>query len=148
MYEQGAIIKFTPFYFEDGSSKDKYFVVLKLTDDGESLLASLPTRRDNVPKKDEVKEGCVELPGISFNCFVFAPNVEVTDCGKCFDFKTHLYGHALKNYEMKHLNSFYQVEGADYEIWGKMKKDYFEKLYECFRTSRNVKMKFKRFLNS
>lgn len=146
MYSEGNIIYFNPFYFKNGNtSKEKYFVVLKTTE-GEAILASLPTRKDSIPDKDVVENGCIELPDINMNCFVISPNIEVTECGKHFDFKTHLYGHEIDSYETKLMLEIYQIEGTDYVIWGKMKNDIFSSLIDCFRNSQSVKRKFRRFL--
>jgi hypothetical protein len=67
-------------------AKEKYFVILKNLK-GRSVLASLPTRRDNIPEKDTIENGCVELPNINLNCFVISKDVEVTTCHKKFDFQ-------------------------------------------------------------
>jgi hypothetical protein len=146
MYSEGNIIYFEPFYFKNGNTaKEKYFIVLKAL--GETaILASLPTRKDSIPEKDVVENGCVELPDINVNCFVISTDMEVTDCGKHFDFKTHLYGHEIDSYETSLLVELYQIEGTDYVIWGKMKKEIFSALIKCLKNSRSVKRKFKQLL--
>lgn len=146
MYLEGNIIYFDPFYFKNGNkAKEKYFVVLKTTED-KAILASLPTRKDSIPAKDVIENGCVELPDINMNCFIISPNIEVTECGKHFDFKTHLYGYEIDSYETKLLLEIYQIEGTDYIIWGKMKSDIYSAMMECFRNSQSVKRKFKNLL--
>ena len=149
MYEVGNIIYFTPFYFKNGRSaaKPKYFVVLKIID-GKTILASLPTRNDCIPEKETVEKGCVELPDINMNCYVFAACDPVTKCGKYFDFKTHIYGYQLDDHNIESLNEIYVNEGVDYEIFGKLKDDIFTDLIECLKNSRSVKRKYVRILNS
>lgn len=143
MYTQGNIIYFDPFYFKNGNkAKEKYFVVLK-TFDHKTILASLPTRKDSIPEKDVIENGCIELPDINMNCFVISPNIAVTECGKHFDFKTHLYGYEIDSYENESMLEIYQIEGTDYIIWGKMKKQIYDALMECFKKSKSVKRKFK-----
>lgn len=143
MYSEGNIIYFSPFYFKNGNTaKEKYFVVLK-TVENKTILASLPTRKDAVPNKDVVENGCVELPDINMNCFVISPNIQVTECGKHFDFKTHLYGYEIDFYETNLMLELYQVEGTDYIIWGKMKNDIYSSMITCFKSSQSVKRKFK-----
>ncbi len=72
MLKEGFILYFTPFYFNNGNTaKPKFFIVLKEADKNNFLLAALPTSKDSVPTKDEKEEGCIELPDINFNCFVF-----------------------------------------------------------------------------
>lgn len=105
MYEEGTIIKFTPFYFKNGNkAKDKYFVVLKCLS-GDSILASLPTSVDSIPEKEVIKNGCLELPEINLNCFVISEDTEITTNGKRFDVPTHIYGHQMDSYELELLNT-------------------------------------------
>lgn len=121
MFEAGYIIYFDPFYFKNGNTaKPKYFVVLKSIDN-KSIIASLPTRRDNIPEEETIENGCVELPEINLNCFVISQAQIVTECGKHFDFATHLYGHQIDDYAIEYLQEIYPNEGSDYEIWGKIK---------------------------
>lgn len=146
MYKEGNILYFTPFYFKNGNTpKPKYFVVLKVVE-GKTILASLPTRKDHIPVKDVVKSGCVELPDINLNCFVFAPNETVTCCGKCFDFPTHIYGSQLDFYEIETMNDLYRIEGVDFELFGEMQPAIFRKLVLCLKNSKAVKKKFIRIL--
>lgn len=148
MFEEGNIIYFDPFYFKNGNTaKAKYFVVLKNLEH-HNVLASLPTRKDFIPQKDEIENGCVELPDINLNCFVISNKTEVTECGKSFDFKTHIYGQQIDIHDIALLKEIYPLENTDYEIWGKMKKDIFQSLLKCLKNSRSVKRKFKRLLNS
>lgn len=147
MFQEGNIIYFDPFYFKNGNTaKPKYFIVLK-NQNGKNILASLPTRKDSIPQKDEVNNGCVELPSINLNCFVISKNTEVTDCGKYFDFKTHIYGHQIDDYEISFLEEIYPTENTDYEIWGKMKEHLFTSLIDCLKNSKSVKRKYKKILN-
>lgn len=148
MFIEGTIIYFDPFYFKNGNpAKSKYFVVLKNHLD-QNILASLPTRKDSIPAKDEIDEGCIELPEINLNCFVISNKTEVTDCGKMFDFKTHIYGHQIDIYDVGLLKEVYPIENTDYEIWGKMKDHLFNSLIECLKNSRSVKRKYLRILNN
>ena len=149
MLTVGNIIYFTPFYFPNGKSKSKpkYFVVLKVVD-GNNILASLPTRNDYIPEKDTIKDGCVELKDIKLNCFVISENTTITQCGKQFDFPTHIYGHQLDTYETKILNEIYQIEGTDYEVYGKMDGTIFKSLIDCLKNSDSVKKKYTRILSN
>lgn len=147
MFKEGNIIYFDPFYFKNGNTaKPKYFVVLK-NQNGKNILDSLPTRKDSIPQKEEVENGCIELPLINLNCFVISENIEITDCGKYFDFKTHIYGHQIDDYEVSTLEEIYPLENTDYEIWGKMKEDLFLSLIECLKNSKSVKRKYKKILS-
>lgn len=148
MFAERTIIYFDPFYFKNGNTaKPKYFIVLKNINN-KSVLASLPTRKDSVPEKEEINNGCVELPQINLNCYVISNNTEVTECGKFFNFKTYIYGHQISDYEVAFLEEIYPTKNTDYSIWGTMKNKIFNDLIQCFKNSKSVKRKYKRILNS
>ncbi len=147
MFQEGVIIYFDPFYFKNGNpAKPKYFVVLKNLKN-QAVLASLPTSKDFIPEKEEIEEGCIELPDINLNCFVISKYTEITDCGKRFDFKTFVYGHQIDDYEIEFLKEIYPIENTDYVIWGKMKKALFESLTKCLKNSKSVKKKYRKLLS-
>lgn len=147
MYEEANIIYFTPFYFKNGNTaKDKYFIVLKNIEE-KFILASLPTRRDSIPDKDTIKNGCVELPDINLNCFVISEDIEVTTSNKTFDFPTYIYGHQLDSYDLNLLDELYKIEEVDFIVWGKMKENLFQNLIDCLKSSSAVKRKYKRLLS-
>ncbi len=140
------IIRFDPFYFKNGNTaKPKYFLVLNLSDN-KTILASLPTRKDTIPQDSLTKIGCIDIPDINLNCFVISENEMVTECGKKFDFKTHLYGHQIDDYSVDMMNEIYPNEGSDFEIWGKMKLEIFNELITCFQNSKSVKWKYRKQL--
>lgn len=146
MIEERNLIYFDPFYFKNGNTaKPKYFVVLKQLG-SKSVLASLPTRKDNIPSTEDAEIGCIELPDINLNCFVFPNNLEITDCGKSFAFKTYLYGHQIDEYDIDLLQDIYPNEGSDYEILGKIKPKLFAALIDCFKSSKSVKRKYRKLL--
>lgn len=66
-------------------------------------------------------------------------DIEVTECGRYFDFKTHIYGHQIDVYEIEFLQEIYPLENTDYEIWGEMKSEIFILLIECLSISKSVK---------
>lgn len=132
-----------PFISKRKYRKPKYFIVLKNQD--QNILASLPTRTDSIPKKDEIDNGCIELPAINLNCFVISSDIEVTDCGHIFDFKTYIYGHQIDVYKIDFLKEIYPLEHPDYEIWGKMKDELFLSLIECLKNSKSVKRNFEKY---
>lgn len=88
------------------------------------------------------------MPTIRLNCFVLPNDINITDCGKRFDFTSHIYGHQLDFYDKKLIEEIYPIEGTDYEIWGKMKSEIFKDLIDCLRKSTSVKTKFIKVLNS
>ena len=146
MFEEGNIIYFDPFYFKNGNTaKPKYFVVLKNFNKN-SILASLPTRKDTIPNNVNLEFGCNEISEININCFYIPKKSIITIDNKSFDFNTYLYGFQIDDYEINFLNEIYPNEGLDYFIWGKIKKDIFENLLECFKNSKSVKRKYKNIL--
>lgn len=147
MFKEGNIIYFDPFYFKNGNTaKPKYFVILK-SYENHNLIASLPTRKDTIPKENVIENGCVEIPEINLNCFVISSTIEVTTCGKKFDFNTYLYGHQIDDYNIPLLTELYPNEGIDFIIWGKMKDNIFNNLLDCFKVSKTVKRKYKNILS-
>lgn len=145
MYNEGAIIYFTPFIFSNGTSKEKFFVVLKNIGNT-YILASLPTKQDHIPSENINQRGCIEIPEYSFNCFLIPKTEIVTECGKKFKLQTHLYGEEIINRTMAELESTYMIEGINYQIWGQMKKELFDELITCFKNANNVKRKYKKIL--
>ncbi len=148
MFQEASIIYFDPFYFKNGNTaKPKYFVVLKNQAD-HNIIASLPTRTDSIPEKEEIDNGCIELPLINLNCFVISDDLVVTKCGKTFDFKTHIYGHQIDSYEISFLKEIYPLENTDYTVWGVMPDALFKSLIACLKNSKSVKRKYRKILNS
>lgn len=143
MFEVGTIIYFSPFYFNNGKSapKPKYCIILKTPND-KTIIATLPTSKDSVPTNMSKQTGCIELPDINFNSFVFDCKTEVTVCGKCFNVETFVYGHQLEFYSIDLFKDLYRIEGTDFEIFGKMKPQLYQQLIECLKNSRAVKKKF------
>lgn len=89
MLEVRNIIRFDPFYFKNGNTaKPKYFIVLKYSENN-TIIASLPTRRNSIPQDENIVQGCLEMPKINLNCFVIPRDVDVTENGKIFDFKIY-----------------------------------------------------------
>ncbi|TAM95050.1 MAG: hypothetical protein EPN39_16010 [Chitinophagaceae bacterium] len=146
MFEERNVIYFDPFYFKNGNTaKPKYFVVLKQSQN-QSVIASLPTRKNTIPYNEDIESGCLELPDINLSCFVIPQSIEITECGKSFTSRTYMYGHQIDDYEIALLQEIYQNEGSDYEIWGKMKLEIFNALINCFKSSKSVKRKYKNLL--
>lgn len=147
MFSEGEILYFDPFYFKNGTaSKAKYFVILKSFSNN-FYLASMPTRKDSVPDKDSIENGCIELSGINLNCFKISEHEILTTCNKSFPFPTFIYGHQIDDYSEEFLNDIYPIEGADFERWGIMKTDIFQSLLNCFKNSTSVKRKYKNILS-
>lgn len=147
MYSEGNILFFTPFHFKNGNiPAKKFFVVLKVVDNT-TILASLPSSKDFIPKDQEVESGCIELPDININCFVISAGIPITECGKCFDVTTFIYGSGLDSYDIEYMNKKYAIEGVDFRFFGKMKKEIFSELLCCLKSSKVVRKKFVKMLS-
>ena len=147
MFAEKDIVYFDPFYFKNGNkAKPKYFVVLKSVGE-ESIIASLPTRNDHIPEKHMLSYGCVEVPEININCFVISSETIITECGKTFDFPTHIYGSGIDSYEKTALKEIYPIKGTDFTIWGRMTDKSYNELITCLSTSKSVKRKYKKILS-
>lgn len=146
MYSPGKVIYFDPFLFKDGSSKRKYFLVLKVIQNS-AVVASLPSSVNHLPTSQAIEHGCLELPDSEINCYVFEANRSVTKDGWSFDLHTFLYGWWLNDFDLELLNSQYQIEHVDYEIVGDLTDDELQKVIDCFANSSVVKRKYKRLLS-
>ena len=147
MLEVRNILFFTPFYFNNNNgAKDKFFVVLKRVDE-KVILASLPTSKDHVPAYIELKDGCVELHDVNFNCFVITSSTCATECGKSFNRNTFFYGQHINSYNVASIEEAYQIENVNFSVFGKMEKHLFDKLIACFRNSKTIKQKYRKMLS-
>jgi hypothetical protein len=95
-----------------------------------------------------VEKGCVELPEINFNCYVFCPNEIATTCGKSFPLPTFIYGYHLDTYQVDELKELYKIENVDYTIFGELKPDLFKELIDCLIKSKTVKTKYIKLLSN
>jgi hypothetical protein len=142
-YCPGTILYVTPYYFNNGDCQNKFFLILKNTKNNYTL-ASLPTSKDHIPEKHTPESGCVELPDIQVNCFVFSTKEATTTCGKKFHKRTHIYGNQIKL--INDFHEIYPTEGKDFDVFGIMRPELFEKLRCCLLKSKIVKNKYKRIL--
>lgn len=146
MYTAGTIIYFDPYYFDDGgSSKRKYFLVLKNVDDT-TILASLPSSKVHLPNFVEIKHGCVDLPSSCISCYIFESKKAITTSGWSFDLHTFLYGNWIDDHSTTTLQERYQIEGVDYEIIGRLTDHELNNVINCFVHSAVVKRRYRRML--
>lgn len=145
MYTEGKLLFFDPFYFKNGDSKPKYFLVIKVVDN-QVILASLPSSKVHLPSHQVLKHGCLEIPDSRINCYIFEAKRPVTKCGWYFPLNTFLYGMWLDEFSIEILTANHSIEGVDYEIIGELTEQELKNVVECFRNSASVKRKFKRIL--
>jgi hypothetical protein len=148
MYIPGMIIYFTPFYFSDGSSKNKYFLVLA-TCENSLLVASLPTSKDHIPRSIKKKHGCINDDTIRINCYFFEAGTIISECGKFgFERDTCIYGEQLTFADTQTMRSVYKKEGTDYRVLCKLSNTEFQSVKECLKKAGVVKNKFKKYLTT
>ena len=145
MYRAGSIIYFPIFYFKNGGSKAKYFLVLKEMKDG-LLLVSLPSSVDHLPRPIEQVHGCLEIPEGNICCYIFKSGKSVCSNGWSFGLDTYLYGEYLDQYEISILEDIYPIENIDFEIIGTLSVQELTAVIACFSNSASVKQKYKKLL--
>lgn len=141
MYQEGQLLRFTPFVFKNGAKpKPKYFIVLKHLDD-KLMMASLPTSQDHIPSDVTYSSGCLSLPERSVNAYVFMPNEVVTDT---FSFvkPTFVYGEQVDEYAQKYLDEM----NTTIEDLGVIHYELFIQLKECLKQSVLLKRKYRKLL--
>ena len=146
MFTPGTLINFTPFYFSDGSFKNKYFLVLA-NNSNDILVASLPTSKDHIPDSVIKKHGCITDERAKISCYFFEKNKIISECGTFgFPENTYIYGEQLRFFSLKLLQAGYKNTGKDYAIKCKLSSGEFESVKECLKKSGVVARKFKMYL--
>ncbi len=145
MYTPGKIIYFDPFFFKNGGSKPKYFLVLKIISES-VILASLPSSQAHLPTLQIIRHGCLEMPEACINCYIFEANKPITKNGWSFELDTFLHGQWLDDFNVIDLMSRYSIENVEYEIIGELTDEELENVIKCFANSSSVKRRYKRIL--
>lgn len=150
MFDEGNLLLFTPFYFSDGSSKPKFFLVLN-KDENDILLASLPTSKDHVPGDLVVRSGCCELPDRNVNVYVFMKDTNIAtnqDTGLPFAFRknTFIYGADLRKFPVAAFQEQVNNGETTIELKGKINTNIYDDLKRCLKNSASVKNKYKKLL--
>lgn len=146
MYTPGKIIYFDPFFFKNGGSKRKFFLVLKVINEN-AILASLPSSQPHLPAAQKIEHGCLELPESCINCYIFEANKVITKNGWSFDKNTFLHGLWLDDFSVSDLMSRYSIENVEYEIVGELTDEELSNVIKCFANSSSVKRRYKRILS-
>lgn len=141
MYQEGQLLKFSPFEFKNGKTpKPKYYVVLKHIDN-EVMMASLPTSKDHIPNDVAISDGCVDIPERQVNAFVFSPNTQITESFH-FSLPTFVYGENVDEYEQQYLDAM----DAEVEDLGIMDSILFQQLKDCIKKATLLKRKYRKLL--
>ena len=144
MYIPGTVIYFTPFYFSDGNSKNKYFLILANNGDN-IIVASLLTSKDHIPNSIKKKHGCISNDVMRIICYFFEKNRIISECGTFgFPKNTYIYGEQIDFFDLKLLQSIYKK--GDYVVQCKLSDTEFESAKDCLKNSGVVTRKFKKYL--
>lgn len=151
MFEEGNILYFNPFYFENGNTpKPKYFLVLRNIDGG-VVLASLPTSHDHIPCNLDKKHGCIDDNKINFNCYYFecGRNIaynERVGCDFYFPKDTYIYGYRIAFFDLGKFNRQIVDGNTNVEIKGKLYDGELTEVKKCLKNSSSVKRALRRLL--
>ena len=146
MFSKGQIIYFTPFWFKNGGSKNKYFIVLRNIGDS-TIVASLPTSINHIPNFLTQSHGCINDDENRVNCYLFEQEKIICDNGFYFDLHTYIHGNEVEDYEVEIFKDIYKNIGDDYKILGTLIEEEFEALVKCIIDSKSVKKRVKRLLS-
>lgn len=151
MFEEGNILYFEPFYFENGNKpKPKYFLVLKCIEDN-IVLASLPTSHDHIPTSKKKEHGCIDDFTINFNCYYFKAKKDIAYNEKdCCDFSfpkdTYVYGYRISIFDKGTFDKQLASSETTMTYKGNLYPEEKKRLYECLRNSSSVKRRFRKLL--
>ncbi len=145
-FVEGSLLYFEPFIFLNGATpKNKYFIVLKHTDDT-IVVASLPTSKDSIPSKLTKQHGCIDQSDINFNCYYYSPTVSVCTNGFAFPKETYVYGFRLSDFDVVTFLQQEKNHVIRIEQKGILTDTEFEALIKCLKDSSSVKNKYRRIL--
>ena len=146
MYIPGTVIYFTPFYFADGSSKNKYFLILA-NNENSIIVASLPTSKDHIPRLIKKEHGCISDSRMRISCYFFEKDRIISQCGTFgFPRDTYIYSEQIDFFDLKSLQSIYKNTGDDYKVQCKLSDTEFNAIKKCLKNSTVVARKFKKYL--
>jgi hypothetical protein len=145
MLKEGVLLLFPNYVFPDGSSKPKFFIVIKEIDD-DLIIVTLPSSQDHVPDFAEKDHGCIDIAEAQFNCYTFSPTKAITKCGFKFQKQTFVYGQHLLFENKTNVITRYPVKDVNFRIIGELTDEEYADLYNCIKKSPTVKNKFKRIL--
>ena len=142
MFEQGQLLKYTPFTFKNGANpKPKYFIVLGLMNE-DVVIASLPTSKDHIPDSMATGNGCANDMERNVNAYIFSEGVPVTDTFS-FPRKTFVYAEQVDEYSCEYLSNMHSNIDDLGLIFPELLKD----IIECLLSSCMLKRKYRSVLS-
>ena len=147
MFNQGHILYFSNFKFNNGNDpKEKYFIILKVTDD-ELIIGTLPTRKNKIPSFVTIEHGCINLDERQYNCYLFQQGKKICTNDFCFDLPTFIYGGEIGYYQKSKMEVDYQ-DGVNVAVQGELTKAEYQEIIKCLCNSNSVKRGIKRKLSA
>lgn len=142
----GTLLYIPNYVFENGSYKNKYFLLLKEIG-GINLIISLPSSIEYFPTGTQIVHGCIDLLKAQQTTYCFKSGY-VIDSKNNFSFPkdTYLHGSWLKEINKTLFFQTYPIEGFHYEIKGVLDTNELEEVVKCFKNSPSVKNRLKRLL--
>jgi hypothetical protein len=145
MFSQGNILYFDNYIFSNGSSKPKYFLVIKdNVEDNNILLLSLPSSKVHVPEEFAGNHGCLNIRQKGLGCYIFNNSVPVTECGFKFPLMTYIYAEFVTTASIASVQNAYKPD--EYRLIGKLLKKEHDDIIECMKKSPKLINKFKKHL--
>lgn len=143
MFEQGQLLKFTPFTFKNGANpKPKYFIVLgRMKED--VVIASLPTSKDHIPETMAIGNGCVNDKERNVNAYIFSEGEIVTDTFS-FPRKTFVYAEQVDEYSCEYLSNMH----SDIDDLGIILPELLKDIIDCLLSSCMLKRKYRKVLSA
>ncbi|NBW27295.1 MAG: hypothetical protein EBR38_01825 [Flavobacteriaceae bacterium] len=146
MMHDGTLLHIPNYVFENGTSKDKFFLVLKEIDDLQ-LIVSLPSSIEYFPTGTIVNHGCVDLHQAQQTTYCFkAGNIIDSTTSFSFSKDTYLHGCWLKDIDKNLFFQKYPVQDFHYVIKGIIDPPELKEIINCFKNSSSVKQRIKKLL--
>jgi len=147
LFIEGQILFFQPFYFKNGDTpQDKFFIILKNVGN-DSIVASLPTSKNNAPSLIDISHGCKNINERKFNCYVFERKRCICDNGFSFDLQTYVYGNQVDNFTAKSISlNSPSSQGIKYSVKGQLNNNEFNDLKKCIVSSNSIINRIKKLL--
>ena len=142
MFEQGQLLKYTPFTFKNGANpKPKYFIVLGLMNE-DVVIASLPTSKDHIPNSITAGSGCVNDIERNVNAYIFSEGEIVTNTFS-FPRKTFVYAEQVDEYSCEYLSNMH----SNIDILGRIYPELLKDIIDCLLSSCMLKRKYRSVLS-
>lgn len=145
--KDGTLLHIPNYIFENGDSKNKFFLILKELNNGSQLIVSLPSSIEYFPLDTVINHGCIDLIQAQQTTYCFkAGNILDSKNNFSFSKDTYLHGCWLKEIDRTLFFQTYPIQDFHYEIKGVLDQIELDSIIECFKNSPSVKRRFKKLL--